>query len=102
MDEYLDSKKIEVRDILIKMAKNGKPTYYSKIMTDCRISRSMIGKILFKVAEYCYDNNEPILSSLVELKEGGIGEGYICVVNSYKADSNYKKEQEKCFKYWKN
>jgi hypothetical protein len=99
---YLDVKKIEVRKILVKMAKIGKPIYYSDIMKLCNISRSKIGKILLKVAEYCFNNNEPILSSLVELKRGGIGEGYSYVVNNYKADNDYKVEQKKCFKYcWK-
>jgi len=100
MDDYLNTKKVEVREILVKLAKNRKTTYYSKIMTACHISRSKIGKILIKVAEYCHDHNEPILSSLVELKRGGIGEGYNYVVNHFRADPNYKKEQEKCFNYW--
>jgi hypothetical protein len=100
MEEYLETKKIEVREILVKTAKNGKATYYSKIMDDCHISRSKIGKILEKVAKYCYNNKEPILSSLVELKRGGIGNGYYNVVDNFKADIDYKKEQEKCFEYW--
>jgi len=102
MDDYLNTKKVEVREILVRLAKNRETTYYSKIMTDCHISRSKIGKILIKVAEYCYDHDEPILSSLVEKKGGGIGEGYYYVVNQFRADRDYKKEQEKCFEYWEN
>jgi hypothetical protein len=101
MYNYLDIKKVEVLEILIKMAKDRETTYYSKVMIDCHISRSKIGKILIKVAEYCYNNNEPILSSLVELKRGGIGKGYYCVVKQFNADRDYKKEQKKCFEYWR-
>jgi len=102
MGDYVNTKKVEVREILVKLAKNRKITYYSKIMTACHISRRKIGEVLIAVAEYCYDHDEPILSSLVEYKGGGIGEGYYYVVNQFRADPNYKKEQEKCFEYWEN
>jgi hypothetical protein len=102
MEAYINRKKIEVRNILIPMAKNGKSTYYSEVMEKCYISRRWIGKILGNLGKYCYDKKEPILSSLVELKQGGIGEGYDYVVKNFGADANYKNEQRKCFSYWKN
>jgi hypothetical protein len=102
MDEYINSKKIEVRKILIKKAKNKQSTYYSEVMAECHISRRWIGKILGRLGDYCYDHKEPILPALVELKGGGIGVGYKYVVNNCGADLSYKNEQEKCFIYWEN
>ena len=102
MSDYINSKYKEVREALIKKAVKGKSTYYSELMSEFHISRRWIGKILFCVADCCHSNKEPILTALVEHKRGGIGDGYIYVVRSYGADIDYKKEQEKCFKYWKN
>jgi|GEM_PF-3800293 len=102
MSDYINSKQDEIRIALIKKAKSGKSTYYSELMENFHISRRWIGKILFCVADCCHKNNEPILTALVEHINGGIGDGYIKVVNAYGADINYKKEQEECFCYWKN
>ena len=94
MYDYINSKFYEVRIELAKKAKNGKSTYYSELMKNFQISRRWIGKILFRVADSCHTNNEPILTALVEHKRGGIGDGYLNVVNNFGADIDYKREQE--------
>ena len=100
--DYVNSKYIEVKKALIKKAVKGKSTYYSELMEKFDIPRWWIGRILFRVADSCLSNKEPIITALVEYKSGGIGAGYNELIKKYGADRDYKKEQEKCFKYWKN
>ena len=102
MDDYINKKYIEVKNELIKKAINGESTFYSELMEKFHISRRWIGKILFRVADSCHSNHEPILSSLVERKGGNIGTGYSYVVLNYGADKDFRREQIKCFNYWKN
>jgi hypothetical protein len=92
----------EVRTALIEKAKKGRATYYSELMGRFHISRRWIGEILFRVADCCHSKKEPILTALVEYRRGGIGKGYFEVVKNNGADKDYRKEQEKCFNYWKN
>ena len=104
MEEYINRKGSEAKEFLLKKAKDKKATYYSEVMEEIHTSRRWIGSILIQVASLCHENNEPILSSLVEHKKknGGIGEGYEYVVTHFGARQNYKEEQKKCFLHWEN
>ena len=101
MGEYINRKGSEAKEFLVKKAVNKKTTYYSEVMSEIHTSRRWIGSILIQVASLCHEKNEPILSSLVEYKNGGgVGKGYEYVVTHFGASQNYKKEQEKCFCRW--
>lgn len=95
-------KEIKAKEFLIEKARNKVVTYYSEVWKAIGSSRWEIGRVLLEVAKDCHDKNEPILTSLVEYKKGGIGEGYENVVEMYGADK-YKVEQKKCFDHdWRD
>lgn len=114
---------IKVREYLIEVARKrtDQIVTYQKLCDDCDLKLNMynnpndrteIGKILDDISVYEYENNRPLLSSLVVRisdKEEGDGFYRLCQRLGYgeakklKADCTFSvKHMNRCIEFWSN
>lgn len=97
----LTDKEITIREKLIKAASEGKTVYYSDLTEgDISLVRSL-GAILEKITRYDMENKQPILASIVVLKETGLpSEGFFELCDTLDIDAYLSDLQRECFEYW--
>lgn len=97
----LTDKEIAIREKLIKAASEGNKVYYSNLVEgDASFVRSL-GAILEKITRYDIENNQPILASIVVLKETGLpNEGFFEMCDTLDIDAYLSDLQKECFEYW--
>lgn len=98
----LTEREIAVREKLIKAASGSKKIYYSDLVEgDAFLVRSL-GAILEKITRYDIENKQPILASIVVLKETGLpSEGFFELCDILDIDAYLSDLQKECFEYWK-
>ena len=99
----LTNKEIAIREKLIKAASAGTTIYYSDLTEgDASLVRSL-GAILEKITRYDIENKEPILASIIVLKETGLpNEGFFELCDTLDIDAYLSDLQKDCFEWWKN
>lgn len=98
----LTDKETAIREKLIKAASERKTVYYSEL-TDVTIAseRAELGRILGKIIQYDIENKQPILASIVVLKETGLpSEGFFELCDTLDIDAYLSDLQRKCFELW--
>ncbi len=97
----LTDKETAIREKLIKAASEGKTMYYSDLTEgDASLVRSL-GAILEKITQYDIENNQPILASIVVLKETGLpSEGFFEMCDTLDIDAYLSDLQKECFEWW--
>jgi hypothetical protein len=109
----------KVRNYLIEVARKKGTCYYQKLSGDCKLglimnesefARSEIGRILGEISTYEYENDRPLLSSLVISKGDNYqGDGFYRLAEELgfgqwkklKADLSFEIGQmNKCYEYW--
>lgn len=98
----LTDKEKGIREKLIKSASEEKTMYYSDLTEgDASFVRSL-GAILEKITRYDIENKQPILASIVILKETGLpSEGFFEMCDTLDIDVYLSDLQKECFEWWK-
>ncbi|MFV0332297.1 MAG: hypothetical protein ACK5KL_21110 [Dysgonomonas sp.] len=99
----LTDKETVIREKLIQAAYEGKTVYYSDLTEgDTSLVRSL-GTILEKITRYDIENKQPILASIVVLKETGLpSEGFFELCDTLDIDAYLSDIQKECFERWGN
>lgn len=97
----LTDKETAIWEKLIKAASEGKTVYYSDLTEgDASLVRSL-GAILEKLTQYNIENKQPILASIVVLKETGLpSEGFFELCDTLNIDAYLSDMQKVCFEWW--
>lgn len=97
----LTDKETAIREKLIKAASEGKTVYYSDLTEgDASVVRSL-GAILERITRYDIESKQPILASIVVLKETDLpSEGFFELCDTLDVDAYLSDLQKECFEYW--
>ena len=97
----LTDRETAIREKLIKAASEGKKIYYSDLVEGNASLVRSLGVILEKITRYDIENKQPILASIVVLKETGLpSEGFFELCDTLDIDAYLSDLQKECFEYW--
>lgn len=112
---------IEIRNVLIEVARKRQVIHYQELSDRCRLGLNMhdnpsdrleIGRLLGEISEYEYKNKRPLLSAVVITKSGEEGDGFYKLCESLGITGDWKKlkrdgifsaqEIQRCHDFWRN
>jgi len=97
----LTDKETAIREKLIKAASESKTIYYSDLVEEDASLVRILGAILEKITRYDIENKQPILASIVVLKETGLpNEGFFELCDTLNIDAYLSDLQKECFERW--